>query len=100
MRENGAYKQSEVDALIKEYVPAAYTKSENGDTLIYLLPDESKPNFCELLKRIESDQTFLGISYISVSVTTLEDVFLKAGEAAKESKTKTLEHRISMTKCK
>lgn len=100
VRESGAYKHLEVDALIKEYVPAAYLKCENGDTLIYLLPDESKSKFCELLKRIESDQAFLGISYISVSVTTLEDVFLKVGTDAKESKTKTLEHRISMTECK
>lgn len=100
VRKPGAYKRLEVDAIIKKYIPAAYLKCENGDTLIYLLPDESKLNFYELLKCLETDKDVLGISYISVSVTTLEDVFLKVGTAAEKSKTKTLETRISVTDCK
>lgn len=93
-----SYKMAEVDEIIKKYVPTAYLKNENGDMLIYLLPDESKLHFYELLKCLENDKETLGISSISVSVTTLEDVFLKVGTTSE--KPKMLETQTSTTGCK
>lgn len=95
------YKHQEVESIIKNYVPNAYLKCENGDMLIYLLPDESKSYFCELLANLENNKETLGISSISISVTTLEDVFLKVGAAAQRDKnSRNLETRISVTDCK
>lgn len=103
VRDRASYKHEEVENMIREYVPHAYLKCENGDTLVYLLPDESKNNFCQLLERLENNKDQMGISNISVSVTTLEDVFLKAGTAAdnknKRDESKKLETRISLTEC-
>lgn len=103
VRDRASYKHEEVESVIKEYVPHAYLKSENGDTLYYLLPDESKNNFCQLLERLENNKDTLGFSSISVSVTTLEDVFLKVGTPSdtKENheNSRKLEARISVTDC-
>lgn len=98
VREPGNESREDIEVVIKEYVPAAYLKCENGDTLIYLLPDESKHNFYELLQRLENNKESLRISSISMSVTTLEDVFLKVGTAAEKSKTS--KTNVSLTGCK
>lgn len=98
MRQPTTFKRNEVEAIIKEYIPSVYLKCENGDVLIYLLPDESKMKFYELLQRLENNKESLGINRISISVTTLEDVFLKVGTAA--GKSDTLKSKLSTTECK
>lgn len=98
VRDEVNFKKDEVEEIIRRFVPSAYLKNENGNAMIYLLPNESKFEFHKLLSQLEGDKENLGISSISVSITTLEDVFLRVGSKM-ESK-RGIATQQSMTGCK
>jgi len=62
---------------IKVYVPGARLESNVGAELSFVLPKEQSPQFATLFGYIEQNQASLGIASFGVSVTTLEEVFLK-----------------------
>lgn len=66
-----------ITIVINKFIPKAKLKSINGSDLTYLLPNEDKGEFHELLLNLENNRDSLGISNISISITTLEDVFLR-----------------------
>ena len=63
--------------LILKYVNGATKESDIGSELSYLLPRESSGNFEELFSFLENSKGDLGISSFGVSVTTMEEVFVK-----------------------
>ncbi|XP_033114079.1 ATP-binding cassette sub-family A member 3-like [Anneissia japonica] len=67
---------------IQEFVPGSYLESNIGAELTYILPGESTSMFQKLFEHLEAKRTSLGVDSFGVSVTTLEEVFMKAGEAA------------------
>ncbi|XP_046358771.2 phospholipid-transporting ATPase ABCA3-like [Haliotis rufescens] len=69
-----------VTAVVQQYVPTAVTESEINAELSYLLPDDQSANFAALFTEIETKRGELGISSFGASATTMEEVFLKAGE--------------------
>lgn len=72
-------KSSEVTKLLGKYVPGIEVESEIGSELSYQLPDEHAQKFETMLSELEDAGEQLGLSSYGVSLTTLEEVFLKVG---------------------
>ncbi|KJE88968.1 ATP-binding cassette sub-family A member 1 [Capsaspora owczarzaki ATCC 30864] len=92
-----------ITALVKSHVASAVLATDVGAELAYVLPTRETPNFANLFAELENRKVELGIGSFGVSITTLEEVFLKVGEGfdttidevkeqekAKASKDKTL----------
>ncbi|XP_072168711.1 phospholipid-transporting ATPase ABCA3-like [Diadema setosum] len=69
-----------IDHLIKANIPNALLESRVGSEIDYILPRDSTTVFKELFHKLESDRGPLGIDSFGVSVTTMEEVFMKVGE--------------------
>ena len=63
--------------IIQKTIPEAKIKSEMASVLCYMLPSEQTKQFPDLFEILERDKQVLGISSIGVSITTLEEVFLR-----------------------
>lgn len=74
---NDKFKQVVVMDTIKEYVPDVILKSFVRPTLTLVLPYKYQENFSRLLKILETNQNEYGITSISMTNSSLEDVFLK-----------------------
>lgn len=75
---NDKFKQVVVMDTIREYVPDVILKSFVRPTLTLVLPYKYQDNFSRLLKILESNQAEFGITSISMTNSSLEDVFLKS----------------------
>ncbi|XP_077864744.1 phospholipid-transporting ATPase ABCA3-like [Saccoglossus kowalevskii] len=76
-----------LDAVAKRihtHVPHAEMSAESGAELSYILPRESTASFKAMCKALEDDRENLGIASFGISVTTLEEVFLKVDQMAEE----------------
>jgi len=62
---------------IKRHVPEVQLESNVGAELSFVLPKEQSAQFEQLFTNLEQNQDSLGIDSFGVSVTTLEEVFLK-----------------------
>eukprot|EP00048_Salpingoeca_helianthica_P013325 m.199375 g.199375 ORF g.199375 m.199375 type:complete len:1762 (-) comp15490_c4_seq21:19-5304(-) len=69
-----------VNALVREFVPSAEMTGNVGAELTFVLPRESASRFSALFTRLEQTRVDLGIDSYGVSVTTMEEVFLRVGE--------------------
>lgn len=74
---NDKFKQVIVMDTIREYVPDVILKSFVRPTLTLVLPYKYQDNFSRLLKILENNQIEFGITSISMTNSSLEDVFLK-----------------------
>ncbi|KAG1683894.1 ATP-binding cassette sub-family A member 17 [Nymphon striatum] len=78
--------------LVTRYVPNAQMESNMAAEMSFILPHESSPNFQGLFQEIEDNKETLGISGFGASITTMEEVFIKAGES-------TTPHLVSSQNC-
>jgi hypothetical protein len=62
---------------IQPIISDAKVKSEMGSVLCYMLPSEQSNKFPDLFDVLEQEKQQLCISSIGVSITTLEEVFLR-----------------------
>ncbi|XP_065175068.1 phospholipid-transporting ATPase ABCA3-like [Sycon ciliatum] len=69
-----------VVSMVKSHVPEATVESTSGAELSLILPKESASAFPAMFNELQANSTELGISSYGVSVTTMEEVFIKAGE--------------------
>ncbi|XP_018330699.1 ATP-binding cassette sub-family A member 3 [Agrilus planipennis] len=70
---------AEVTRLFQKYIPDVIVESNVGSELTYLL-DEQKSNVFEaMLEDLERNSNSLGIRSYGISLTTLEEVFMKVG---------------------
>uniref|UniRef100_A0A914C294 ABC transporter domain-containing protein n=1 Tax=Acrobeloides nanus TaxID=290746 RepID=A0A914C294_9BILA len=72
--------------LLKRFCPDAEMHSSVGVEATFLLASENRPRFPEMFKYLEGCQDSLGIESFGVSITTMEEVFLKVNEVADERK--------------
>ncbi|BHF68476.1 ATP-binding cassette sub- A member 3 [Sparganum proliferum] len=79
----------EVVAFIKQHIFQAEVQSHDGNELKILLPLESVPSFPNLLGLLEKRTLSLGIASFGLSVTTMEDVFLRVCDIGPSSATLT-----------
>jgi len=77
---SNAAKISELLSLISRTCPSAQLLSNAGVELVYRMPLEESRSFPGLFERFECSSADLGIDFFSVSVTTLEEVFLRVGQ--------------------
>ncbi|CAL2043976.1 unnamed protein product [Caenorhabditis brenneri] len=70
--------------IIREYIPEATVFSYIGQEATYLLSAKHRPIFPKLFKELENHQMECGITSFGVSITTMEEVFLKVGHLAEE----------------
>lgn len=63
--------------VIKFQIPKARMVSDESEEVKFLLPSQEAPKFKKLFKTLETDRKTLGIHNFGVSVTTMEEVFLR-----------------------
>jgi hypothetical protein len=65
--------------LIKSTVPGSQLASDVSAELTFLLPFTSSQHFPTLLDTLETQRSSLGFSSFGLSLTTMEEVFMKVG---------------------
>lgn len=73
-----------LEALVLEFVPQALTVSKVGKERNYRLPFTSASNFVDMFREIDVRKEELDVAGYGVSVTTLEEVFLRVGHGSEE----------------
>lgn len=84
MRAEMQNEQDSLEALILEFVPEALTVSKVGKERNYRLPFASASKFVQMFREIDRRKSELGVAGYGVSVTTLEEVFLRVGHGSEE----------------
>ncbi|XP_045462666.1 phospholipid-transporting ATPase ABCA1-like [Harmonia axyridis] len=72
-------KPNNITRLLAEYIPDIYIESNAGTELTYLLPEKYSSTFPDLLSQLEDYSDRLGIRSFGISLTDLEEVFMKVG---------------------
>jgi ATP-binding cassette subfamily A (ABC1) protein 3 len=67
-------------ALVKSMIPNARLNSNINSEISFILPSQDSARFAQLFERLEKEKENLSILNIGISITTLEDVFLRIGE--------------------
>jgi ATP-binding cassette subfamily A (ABC1) protein 3 len=81
VKENSSVSTEKVTQLIEKHIQGAKLEGDISKELKYVLPTSELPNFENLFKELESiGKSELGIESYGVSLTTLEDVFLRIGQ--------------------
>ncbi|CAG9584632.1 unnamed protein product [Danaus chrysippus] len=70
---------NDVTQFFKPFVPDIRENTNIGSELTYILPNEHVNKFPDMLKKFEEEKDNLKISSYGLSVTSLEEVFMKAG---------------------
>jgi ATP-binding cassette subfamily A (ABC1) protein 3 len=68
--------------LFHSYIPEAKQQATGGEEMAFRVPMASAPKFPRLLAQLEDDGPQLGIRSYGITVTTLEDVFLRIVETS------------------
>lgn len=79
-----------VTELLRKYLPALQIHSENESEISYLLPDDQVHLFYQMFADLEKNEQYLNLNSYGVSLTTMEEIFLKFGkDSAHAADTKT-----------
>ena len=70
---------------MKSFVPKAEQVTDVAAELSFILPASSTPSFPDLFDKMEATKTELGVLSFGVSITTMEEVFMKVGEGTDET---------------
>ncbi|GMI20925.1 hypothetical protein TeGR_g12 [Tetraparma gracilis] len=86
VKERGANAQNAeaIDKVVKSFVPAAEALSMVGSEQSYRLPFDASGGFVGLFESLESDKEQLCVSSYGISVTTLEEVFIRVGKGTED----------------
>lgn len=76
---------SVVTNVLREYIPNIEIDSEIGSELSYDLPAEFVDRFEKMFQVLEEEQSALKLGSFGVSLTTLEEVFMKVGTDSSQS---------------
>ena len=77
---------SSVTNAVKSVVPEAEQATDVGAELSYVLPSSSTPSFPTLFEKLEAEKATLGIQSFGISVTTMEEVFMKVRDSVDDEK--------------
>nr|XP_022911336.1 ATP-binding cassette sub-family A member 17-like [Onthophagus taurus] len=69
----------ELTKVMRGYIPTIEIENDVGNDLVYVLPEQHTVIFESLLLYLETNSEQLGIRSFSVSLTSIEDIFTKAG---------------------
>lgn len=68
---------SSISNLLKKYIPYVKIYSHVGSELTYQLPENESSKFENMLHDLEMNSMDLGVESYGISLTTLEEVFMK-----------------------
>nr|QNH67864.1 ATP-binding cassette transporter subfamily A member 5 [Brachionus rotundiformis] len=83
-----------ISSLIRKHVPKGEFERVNGKEVSYTLPIEAVQSFQYLFKDIEINRQSMGIENVAISMTTLEEVFLKLAEENHDDNDKNKNYNI------
>ncbi|KAG3081260.1 hypothetical protein JG687_00006803 [Phytophthora cactorum] len=83
-------KEAQLQSLITARVSAAKVLSNVGAEIAFQLPLDSTASFPQLFEELDEKMRDLGVLSYGISVTTLEEVFIKVAEASDEDNQHTL----------
>eukprot|EP00457_Paulinella_chromatophora_P000146 gb/GEZN01000146.1/.p1 GENE.gb/GEZN01000146.1/~~gb/GEZN01000146.1/.p1 ORF type:complete len:2016 (+),score=362.69 gb/GEZN01000146.1/:289-6336(+) len=66
--------------LVQHFVPTASILSDSANEIAYRLPLKASGRFADMFDAIDVDRKTLGVNHYGISVTTLEEVFLRVGQ--------------------
>ena len=69
--------EAKVLELIRKVIPLAEVKSNASGEMIFFLPPKDRKMFGELFEALEKNKTTMDIENFGLSITTMEDVFLR-----------------------
>jgi ATP-binding cassette subfamily A (ABC1) protein 3 len=69
----------QITELLQKFIPDVKIESHYGSELTYILPESYIKSFQKVFQEIEENSKSLGIESYGVSLTSLEEVFLKYG---------------------
>ena len=69
--------EGQISDVVKKIIPAAEVKSNASGELIFSLPAAESKSFGDLFEALERKKVDLDIGNFGLSITTMEDVFLK-----------------------
>ncbi|ETP35909.1 hypothetical protein F442_16025 [Phytophthora nicotianae P10297] len=73
-----------VENFLKKYVPGVKCLSSSGSELVFQLPTASSDVFPSMLEQLDAEMSALGVQQYGISVTTLEEVFLRISQDHEE----------------
>ncbi|TDH71046.1 hypothetical protein CCR75_004636 [Bremia lactucae] len=97
VKDDAACEDSAVISFVTSRVPSAQLLSSVGSELAFQLPLASSSTFASLFSDLDVELNNLGLLSYGVSVTTLEEVFIKVAEANDHDNQHTLENRKQST---
>lgn len=71
-----------VTELLMKYIPDIHIENENESEVSYLLPEEQNALFANMFEELESKESELSLNGFGISLTTIEEVFLKLSKSA------------------
>jgi ATP-binding cassette subfamily A (ABC1) protein 3 len=74
-----------VTQYVKKHIPSAKLHSDVGHELSYILPGDQTSKFGSFFKQFEEESGALGVESFGMSLTTMEEVFLRVEERAEET---------------
>jgi hypothetical protein len=80
VRDSSACDAERVTEAVRTHVPTAEILSQHGGELSYRLPFSASASFGPLLREIDEAQSKLGIGGYGMSVTSMEEVFLRLSQ--------------------
>eukprot|EP01135_Chromosphaera_perkinsii_P005752 Nk52_evm52s359 gene=Nk52_evmTU52s359 len=80
MVKNEDCESTRVHTLLLKHIPDCDLVSDVGAELTFILPSSNSKKFAGLFQELEETSADLGIQSYGISVTTLEEVFLKVGD--------------------
>ncbi|RLN98523.1 hypothetical protein BBJ28_00023418 [Nothophytophthora sp. Chile5] len=87
-------KDSAVIAFVSSFVPKSQVLSNVGTEIAFQLPLSSSPKFAAMFAEMDLNLKKLGLLSYGVSVTTLEEVFIKVAEADDHDNQHTLGNQV------
>ncbi|KAK1943637.1 ABC transporter A family member 5 [Phytophthora citrophthora] len=81
---DGSCDANTVEAFLKKYVPGVKCLSSSGSELVFQLPTASSEAFPTMLECLDAEMHTLGVQQYGISVTTLEEVFLRISQDHEE----------------
>ncbi|KDO35467.1 hypothetical protein SPRG_00314 [Saprolegnia parasitica CBS 223.65] len=80
-------------AFVQSHIPVAKVLSNVGTEMSFQLPLDHAPSFAAMFADLEVQSSALGVLSYGISVTTLEEVFIKVAEIGDEHQQHTLQPR-------
>jgi len=88
----------EVGKLVREIVPKAALLSDVGAEISYQLPVNASPQFPKLFNTLDTKSQYLDIVQYGISVTTMEEVFIKVGHSGEHDPVEAVKNKQSISR--